>query len=218
MAKPKPKPKPISIKKPRLLVVEGSDEKRLFKALLAHIKKSGIKIDAVQVIDAEGKGKIKSNIQVIANESNFSTVSSIGIVRDADHNAADALISVQDALRSAKLPVPNAPLIVERDEVRKVAVLITPYGKSSGMLEDVCLEAMEDDPAMDCVKEYFSCIKSRLDEQAQPNNLSKAMMQVFLASRPRSGLSLGITTQKRGYWDFEHPAFEPLKRLVGMLQ
>ena len=208
-------PKPISIKKPRLLVVEGSDEKRLFKALIAHIKKSGIKIDAVQVIDAEGKGKIKSNIQVIANESNFSTVSSIGIVRDADHDAADALISVQDALRTAKLPVPNAPLIVERDEARKVAVLITPYGKSSGMLEDVCLEAMEDDPAMECVQDYFSCIESCLAEQ--PNNLSKAMVQAFLASRKHSGLSLGVAAQRR-YWNFEHSAFDPMKELVRMLQ
>ena len=205
--------KPISIKKPRLLVVEGDDEARLFNALFAHIEKDGVKINDIQIIDAEGKRNIKSRIEVIVRHTDFSKVSSIGIVRDADDNADDALRSVQGALRAAGLTPPDTALSLAGG-VPKVAVLITPYGKSSGMLEDVCLEAMEDDPAMGCVQDYFSCIESHLTEQ--PNNLSKAMMQAFLASRPNSGLSLGVAIQRR-YWDFEHAAFEPLRRLVGML-
>lgn len=206
---------PISVEQPCLLVVEGDDEERLFRLLFAHIEeKDGVKIDDIQIVNVGGKDNIRRDIQVIVNDRNFASVVSIGIVRDADDNADDALRSVQGALRAAGLPVPSAPLSVV-GAVPKVAVLITPYGKSSGMLEDVCLEAMEGDPAMGCVQDYFSCIESRLAEQ--PNNLSKAMMQAFLASRPISGLSLGVAIQRR-YWDFEHSAFDALKEFVGMLQ
>lgn len=209
---------PISIEQPRILVVEGNDEERLFKALFAHIEgKDGIKTDDIQIINVGGRDNIRRDIQVIVNDRNFNTVSSIGIVRDADDNADNALRSVQGALRAAGLPVPSAPLSLAGDhpDVPKVAVLITPYDKSSGMLEDVCLEAMEGDPAMGCVQNYFRCIESHL--AVQPNNLPKAMVQAFLASRERSGLSLGVAAQRR-YWNFEHSAFEPLKRLVRMLQ
>ena len=206
---------PISIEQPRLLVVEGDDEERLFRALFAHIEgKDGIKTDDIQIINVGGKDNIRRDIQVIVNDRNFNAVSSIGIVRDADDNADNALRSVQGALNDAGLTPPDTALSLA-DGVPKVAVLITPYGKHSGMLEDVCLEAMEDDPAMGCVQDYFSCIESHL--AVQPNNLPKAMVQAFLASRPISGLSLGVAVQ-RGYWDFDHRAFEPLKRLVGMLQ
>lgn len=205
---------PISVEQPRLLVVEGVSEAHLFNALFAHMEeKDGVRIDDIQIINVGGRDNIRRDIQVIVNDRDFSMVSSIGIVRDADDNADDALRSVQGALRDVGLPAPSAPLSVVGDNP-KVAVLITPYGRSSGVLEDVCLESVAGDPAMECVQDYFSCIESRLD--AQPNNLSKAKAQAFLASRRSPGLQLGVAAH-RGYWDFEHAAFEPLRRLVGML-
>jgi len=49
------------------------------------------------------------------------------------------------------------------------------------MLEDVCLQSVENDPAMCCVEEYFGCLKKRLSELRQ--NLSKARVRSFLVSR-----------------------------------
>ena len=205
---------PISVEQPRLLVVEGVSEAHLFNALFAHIEeKDGVRIDDIQIVNVGGRDNIRQDIQVIVSDRNFGEVSSIGIVRDADDNADNALRSVQGVLRDVGLPVPNAPLSLAGD-IPKVAALILPHGRSSGVLEDVCLESVAGDPAMGCVQDYFSCIESNLD--AQPNNLSKAKAQVFLASRRSPGLQLGVAAY-RGYWDFEHAAFEPLKRLVGML-
>lgn len=200
----------------RFLVVEGVSEEHLFNALFAHMKRGGVEVGDIKIIVSEGKDNIRGDIQAITQIANFDAVVSIGIVRDADDNADDALRSVQEALRVAGLPAPSAPLSVVGSDP-KVAALILPYGRSSGVLEDVCLEAMEDDPAMRCVQDYISCIESRLDVQSQPRSLSKAMAQAFLASRREPGLLLGQAAH-RGYWDFEHAAFEPLKRLVGMLQ
>jgi hypothetical protein len=38
-----------------------------------------------------------------------------------------------------------------------------------------------DDPAMDCVEEYFQCLGRRLDEM--PQNVSKSKVRAFLTSR-----------------------------------
>ena len=200
----------------RFLVVEGVSEEHLFNALFAHMRRGGVEVGDIEIIVSEGKDNIRGDIQAITQITNFDAVVSIGVVRDADDNAADAFRSVQGALRAAGLPAPSAPLSVVGSDP-KVAALILHHGRSSGVLEDVCLEAMEDDPAMGCVRDYISCIKGRLDARAQPRSPSKAMAQAFLASRRESGLLLGQAAH-RGYWDFEHSAFDALKEFVGMLQ
>ena len=200
----------IEIEQEKLLVVEGADDARLFNALLSHIGVSGI-----QVVDAEGKDNIRQTLRVIRHSTDFSKVSSIGVVRDADANADGALESVRDALKAANLPSPDAPLSLAGDDLR-VAVLIAPHGKSSGAIEDVCLESVAGDAAMGCVHDYLNCIKDSVAEAERPNNLRKAKLQAFLASRERSGLRLGEAAEA-GYWDFEHAAFDPFKRLLGKL-
>ena len=200
----------IEIEQEKLLVVEGADDARLFNALLRHIGVSGI-----QVVDAGGKDNIRQMLKVIKQSPGYSKVSSIGVVRDADANAGSALQSVQDALRDANLPSPDAPLSLAGTD-RRVAVLIAPHGESSGTIEDVCLESVAGDAAMGCVRDYLNCIKDSVAEAEQPNNLPKAEAQAFLASRERPGLRLGEAASA-GYWDFEHTAFDPFKRLLGML-
>lgn len=198
----------VSIKQPKLLVVEGADDARLFKALMRYIGVSGI-----QVLNVEGKDNIRKMLKVIKQSRCFSKVTSIGVVRDADANAGSALQSVQDALRDANLPSPDAPLSVVGTDLR-VAVLIAPHGEPSGTIEDVCLESVAGDAAMGCVQGYFSCLNDNGVEQ--PGNMPKAEAQAFLASRERPGLRLGEAASA-GYWDFEHTAFDPFKTLLGML-
>ena len=198
----------VSIEQAKLLVVEGFDDERLFNALLRHIGVSGI-----QVLNAGGKDNIRQTLKVITQSTNYSEVSSVGVVRDADANAGRAFQSVRDALRDANLPVPDAPLSLVEGAIR-VAVLIVPHGKSSGAIEDVCLESVAGDAAMGCVQDYLSCLNDNAVEQ--PNNLRKAEAQAFLASRERPSLRLGEAASA-GYWDFEHSAFEAFKRLLGML-
>ncbi len=198
----------IEIEQEKLLVVEGTDDARLFKALMRHIGVSGI-----QVLNVEGKDNIKKMLKVIPSSPGYSKVSSIGVVRDADDNAGRAFQSVRDALKAANLPSPDAPLSSVEDGI-KVVVLIAPYGKSSGAIEDVCLESVAGDAAMGCVQGYFSCLND--NGVKQPNSRTKAEAQAFLASRERPGLRLGEAAEA-GYWDFEHAAFEPFKRLLGML-
>lgn len=198
----------IEIEQEKLLVVEGADDARLFKALMKYIG-----VSEIQVLNADGKDNIRKMLKVIPSSPGYSKVTSIGVVRDADANADGAFQSVRDALRDANLPVPDAPLSLVEGGIR-VAVLIMPHGKPAGAIEDVCLDSVAGDAAMGCVKDYLNCIKSSAVEQ--PNNLRKAEAQAFLASRKQPGKRLGEAAEA-GYWDFEHSAFDPFKRLLGML-
>ncbi len=89
--------------------------------------------------------------------------------------------------------------------------MILPNEKDRGMLEDVCLKSIKDDPVFLCLEEYFECVKKKLG--AIPSNMSKAKVHAFLASRERPDLRLGEAAQCE-YWPFDNPAFTPIKQFL----
>ncbi len=172
----KPPEKPFEpITRSKVLAVEGKDEEELFSALIACLNLSDIEIWALG-----GKDKFRRNIRALTITSGFDGVTSLGVVRDADKDPAGAFQSVCGALESAGLPRPTTPLQPVGD-APQVMVMILPDGETPGMLEDLCLRSVAEDPAMSCVDEYFRCLEGWLQEL--PRNPSKARVRAFLASR-----------------------------------
>ncbi|MCH7786019.1 MAG: hypothetical protein IIC22_00785 [Chloroflexi bacterium] len=197
------------ITKAKLLLVEGRSDEILFDVLL-----SKLEIEGVQVKSVDGKDSFRSKLQAIINSPGFhDTVTSLGIVRDADDSSDNAFVSICDTLALLKLPTPTKPMEISGSNPR-VTVLIVPDGEPSGAIEDVCLASVADDPVMVCVDDYLDCVYEKVANP--PNNQSKAKVQAFLASRPRPDMQLGRAASA-GYWDWNHAAFEPLKQLLRML-
>lgn len=192
----------IEITQPNLLITEGQEDTNFFTALAKHLK-----LEHLQIVDSGGKTTLRKFLKAIALESGFSQVQSLAVVRDADQNPSSAFISVRDALGAADLPTPNDPYTI-LDKQPRVAVLILPDANSTGELEDLCLRSIENDPVMQCVAQFFSCLEEQ--QLAPPKKVSKAKVQVFLASRPDIDWRLGIAAQ-RGYWPWEHPTFSEIK-------
>lgn len=190
---------PITIEKPNLLVVEGRDDQEFFDALLRTIDMS-----EVQILAIGGKTKLRKNLKGLAATENFHQVRGLGIVRDADADAAEAFRKVRTALRAAALSVPENPMEPSGSDPR-VSVMILPGGSETGSLEDLCLRSVDGDPAMLCTDRYFECLDGQQVGHAQ--HLSRARVQTFLASRPTPDLRLGIAAQ-RGHWPLEHGAFQ----------
>ena len=86
------------IEKPKLLLVEGIDEVRLFGALAKHIG-----AEDVQIRDYRGKDNLRLFLQVLPRVPGYSELKSIGVARDADENSDNAARSVRDALGAAGL-------------------------------------------------------------------------------------------------------------------
>jgi len=198
----------VQIEQPFLLVVEGKDDQLFFEALARTIA-----LENVQVISVEGKTNLRARIKALAVGSGFSEVVSLGVVRDADTSPEAALQSVQGALRAANLPVPERPLELTTGRPH-VTVMIVPGLNKSGALEDLCLDSVKNEPAIECAEEFFECLKER--SSGFPRNLSKAMVQVFLASREQSGKRLGEAACA-GYWPWDYGAFDEIKRFLRLV-
>lgn len=188
----------IALEKPRLLLVEGKDDQNLFEALAHHLA-----LHELQVLDFAGKTNLARNLRLLRASPGWSNVESLGIVRDADDSAPRAFESVSGALRSVGLAVPSAPM-QRADGTPCVVVMIVPDNRRAGMLEDVCLESVKEDPAMPCVEELFACLAAR--NVPAPQAFSKAKVSAFLASRPDTVTRLGEAAFKH-YWAFDSHAF-----------
>jgi hypothetical protein len=160
---------------PKLLLVEGRDEAELFDKLLTDLE-----IAEVGIWRVGGRSKFRPRLEALTKYSGFDQVISIGIVRDADNDPSSAFDSICGALENAGLSRPAAPLQPVGNDPQ-IVVMVLPGEDTPGMLEDVCLESVSDDPAMSCVNQFFQCLEEHLDNL--PRNPSKAMVRAFLASR-----------------------------------
>ncbi|MBI5695895.1 MAG: hypothetical protein HZC51_09195 [Nitrospirae bacterium] len=193
--------KPITL--PKLLFVEGKDEENLAEALLKHLQITDVDIRLVN-----GKDKFKTELTSTVKSSGFyDKVTIIGILRDAEDSFDSTFQSMNDVFASIGLDKLGAPLVFS-EGMPRTGVFIAPDNKSPGMLETLCLRAIQGTPAMACVEEFYSCA-SKLE--TPPNNPDKTRMQAYLATLPKDVRSLGVSAQKKGFWDFNHEAFAPLR-------
>ena len=200
-----------AITAPKLLLVEGRDEVRLFGALARNIG-----LDDVQIRDYGGRNGLRRLLANIWRVPGYQDVESLGIVMDADDSAASAGERVRSALSAASLPVPDAPLQSTGSESPKTCYLILPPDAENGALEDVCLASVAEDPAMNCVEDYFDCVERTPSGGPRANWTSKARVHAFLSSRERPDLRLGEAAE-RGVWRFGAPAFDSLKTVLRMI-
>ena len=191
----------------KILIVEGKEDEIMFSALLSSLQITDIKIKPIG-----GKQNIGKNLLDFVKARNFHSIRSLGIIRDADDNPSGAFASVCSALKNAGLPVPNAPLIIAGDDLRRVGVMILPGENRCGALEDTCLESVQKDMAIPCVDGYFQCLSEREIHLPTPA-ISKARVHAFLASKKEPDKRLGEAA-RAGYWNFESHAFESVKQFL----
>jgi hypothetical protein len=194
------------ITKPKLLLGEGVDEVRFFKAFLDYLN-----VTDVQVEQYGGKTRLAAFLQTLTTPvPGFAALTSLTITRDADANAAGAFQSVSAALQAAGLPAPPAHGLAAGANPR-VHVFVLPDGVNPGMLENVCLESVKSSPAFACVGSYFHC--AFRTAARQPNNSAKAFLHVWLASEVEPDKRLGEAAEA-GYWPWHSPAFAALEQFL----
>ncbi len=201
----------LRIERPKQVLVEGNDEVRLFGALVRHLG-----ISDIQVSQYKSKYNLRAFLRTFTALSGFASVKSLAVVADVNSNRNGAEDRIRGALSAVGLPIPRRPLeVLTQDKVR-VCYLVVPHEAESGMIEDVCLESVESDPAIDCVDGYFECIEQTNVDGPREVWLAKARLHAFLASRERPDLRLGEAADA-GIWDFEADSFRPLKTLLELL-
>jgi hypothetical protein len=165
----------------------------LFTELLVNLD-----LTDIQVIEVSGKDKFPSKLEALVKKSSgYSKITSIGIVRDADDDPVGAFQSVCDAMSSLDLPKPKTPLQPVAGPPQ-ITVMIVPDSATKGMIENVCLASVSDDPAMACVDQYFECLAEKQPDTPASSATAVPKVHAFLASRYTPDLNLGIAAQKSG--------------------
>lgn len=195
---------PITIEKSALLLVEGKDEVNFFNALL-----DDCNISEVQIIEIGGKDKLKLEFPALLNLDGFSEVKSYAIIQDADNDSNATLTSIKSILSRYHQPIPNDCGEFVANNGIQVGIYIVPGNKTEGMLENLCLDTVENNPILKCVNKYFSCLEEQLESNVAgedkksgkhyfPRNRAKARMHAFLAGQNKLVPSLGLAA-KKGY-------------------
>lgn len=191
--------------RPRILLGEGLDEVNFFNALLAQLG-----VNDIDVIDTGGKTNLSVVIAALVRSPHFPNIQSLGITRDADHDAAGAFQSVCLALGANNLARPAQPGVVVAGPPR-VGVLILPGNQDPGMLEDLCLSSIRADPAYSCLDNFFQCVGQKAARQ--PGNMAKARVHAWLATQDVPDKRLGEAA-KSGYWPWGDHSFDGIKQFI----
>ena len=202
---------PTQLILPIQLLVEGNDQRNFFGALIKQLSLSNIQIQNFGGVD-----ELRGFLQAFVNMPNFSTVKSLGIVRDAEKNATNAFQSVQSSLRNAKLAVPDHPKKrTERTNSEPaVTVLILPDEDHPGMLETLLCETFTATAVEQCIDGFFDCMDGLPDMSV--NRSAKARARAYILTKPEPHVSVGVAAQKN-YWDLKHDAFSHLRNFLQQL-
>ncbi len=199
----------LTIADPHVLLVEGTEEVHFFKALARRLG-----LQRFQVLPYQGKTRLRDYLMQFVIAPEYDKVVSLAVTRDADCDWQAALASVRSSLSACGLPVPDGPLQWAGSGPR-VCIMILPASNANGMLENLCLRSVAEDPAMDCVSDYFSCLQEQ-GISLRGNRMAKAKVHAFLASRAEPDLRLGEAAGRK-YWPFDHEAFDEVTCLLQQL-
>ena len=197
----------LSITQPKLILGEGIDEVRFFKALLAHL---GI-VD-IQVTDYGGKTKLSDFLQTLPAVPGFTQLRSLMVTRDADASYAAAYQSVCDGLKNAGFPDPSKSVLFRLASqrftftscrtIRMPGVWKTFVSPRFILIRDFM-----------CGSLFSVCSASR---RSKSDSFGKGSPSCLAGFPNHPDRRLGEAAEK-GYWPWMVQAFQPLIRLIQSL-
>ncbi len=195
------------IEQEKLLLVEGIEDARFFDAFL----RKGLGKAEVQVAKVDGKGNFRRFISdTLVKADNFSSLRSLGVLRDADENPDRAFDSLQGALQDAGLPAPAQPWEPVESNGRTVSLGVLPGNGATGDLEQLCLQSIDNRNTLTCIENFIACMAQEDPPSRSP---SKARLYSYLATRERPGLRVAEAAEA-GIWNWEAAAFAQLRSFL----
>jgi hypothetical protein len=198
------KDKRISLSK--VLLVEGKGPAYLFEEILATM---GLNSE-IEIVDFLSIPQFRDSLKAFISERTFKKITHLGIIRDCEINngVKGSFESVCDGLKLSGISAPDK-INTPSNGNPKISIYILPDCVSEGKIETLILKAVKEEGVLQCIDNYFICLSEQGIEE--PNNLEKAKIQVYLASKPVVNLTLHFAAQK-GYIPSNSPVFDGLRK------
>jgi hypothetical protein len=193
----------------KLVLCEGLDEVAVIGGLCAASGIAGLTIEPFN-----GRNQLRDVLKELTKRPEFvrREIESLGILLDADTDPSAAWQKLRHDVQAAlglDLPERGA-FLGERPSVAGF-LIHGPDGR--GMLEDLCLEAVGDQPGFPCVEDYFRCLAERT---GKPAYHAKARFRAWMASQSDFDLRVGKAAEK-GLMPWANPAFDRLREFLNRL-
>jgi len=200
-----------------IVACEGIDDQEFLRRMLDHLRISERRIDQYR-----GKAQLPTYLRGLRDSTDFETIRVVGVIRDGDDSPGGAWQSVRDLLQRLDLPCPTGPGTIGTGRcgvdgiTRSIGVFIMPDNNSPGALEDLCLRAVADSASLTCVDEFLACVAARTNVTCRQQDVPKARLNAWLASRADPTLRLGQAVAARQLPP-DSPAFDPIKDFLRAL-
>ena len=229
------KPRPTSLAREictkGIILIEGRTGEMFLRELIEKDLKLADKVEA-RTFGEKEKSNQTLFLNVFATKSEFrQQVERLGIIRDAETGVgAKAFAEVASAINAFnkqnfqfKLPVPAAinTITTEAGSKVQVAVFVHPDCKQPGMLETLCLNAVEElersghakEKVLPCSRDFFKCLEG---QGRKPGNPAKANFAAYALAMDVIDPQLGRAAQK-GAIPWHAKTFDSLKNFVQMV-
>lgn len=202
----------ITIKKPKLLLVEGADAYYFWIWAI-----ESYKIEDIQVMDFGGITDLIGYLKMLKGVSGYEEVTTIVIARDAETKPDIAVSSVKRALKKSGLAVPDKPFYFYGDSPRIAFMLFPGLDGSGGLipgtLEDLCFQILKDNDKkrLKCAENYLFCLE-QMDKKITWKH--KSLLHAYFAGEDRFvGMKIGEAS-KAGAWNWEHERLKSFQEIV----
>ena len=211
----------FSIQQPKLIIVEGKDEQTCLEHWLKRWSFS-----AIQVLAVGGKDQIPQTVDLLRQLPNFSALSHLLILRDADANPRAAFDAVCSALNQANFVAPPDAWSWQpaHNQDPALCIAILPSISQVGALEELLLRTVAGDEVLKLTEKYIADaynFRQTNFNSNDPNSIvppsevhrGKATALAYMVTRIADMREVGRAAQK-DVWDWRHPALEPLRNII----
>ena len=215
------RPQTAAITKKCLIFCEGIDEYFFLIYWLnskALANEEGFSRD-IQVVNFGGNSDLSDTLQSYRLVENFSSVTHLMIIRDAEQDSHAATQSIQSALHSAGLTAPDSPAKWCFDSANEIHIgfLLFPQLTAqpvSGTLEDLCVQILAGNDAHDYLAEITPFLQNISACHGSFTHPHKTKLHTYFSVSDKfTGLKIGESA-KAGAFDWDNPKLDPLKDFV----
>lgn len=193
----------------KFVLCEGQDDVAVIQGICQF---SGI--TGVVAEHCRGRDNLENYLCEMPKRPEFTRgeVESLAVIIDAEEAAASSWQKIANAVRLS-FQVSLTESGVFAGSAPKIGGYVICGQGDKGMIEDLCLEAVSDQPGYSCLQEYFKCLA---DKTGRADYLAKAKFRAWMASQSDFDLRVGMAAQK-GHLPWESQAFDPLREFLRKL-
>ncbi len=193
----------------KLVICEGEDDRSVIQGLCQFSK-----LENIQVEHCGGRTNLESYLRELPKRPEFTRneVAGLAIVIDAETSAANSWQKIVNGVRQSFC------IALDREgdftgTPMRIGGFVVSADDGTGMIEDLCLQAVASQPGFECLEEYFRCLSEKTGSAGYP---AKAKFRAWMASQSDFDLRVGRAADK-GYLPWDSIAFEPLRQFLAKL-